>query len=271
MGIIAISRGSFSGGKAVAEQLGQRLGYPVLGREQVLHQAAEEYGVSEQELAHTLNQKPAFWQQALGKRVAYVKCVTAALLDDAQQGNLIYHGNVGHLLFSGVSLVLRVRVIADMERRIKAAMEYTNTSREQAISHIHHVDKERSRWAQMLYAVNWDDPSQYDLIVNLEEISVATACDTIARLAESADFAPTAASRASLENLTLSCRVWAAMAKDPKTRRVHLEVTADNGNVVITGSVGSQAIIDAITRAAKQVDGVKNLDCQVGMGSGWLW
>jgi len=43
-----------------------------------------------------------------------VKCVTAVLLDHARQGNLIYHGHVGHLLLSGISHVLRVRVIADM-------------------------------------------------------------------------------------------------------------------------------------------------------------
>jgi len=42
MAIITISRGSYSGGKTVAEHLGELLGYPVLSREQVLLQAAED-------------------------------------------------------------------------------------------------------------------------------------------------------------------------------------------------------------------------------------
>jgi hypothetical protein len=29
----------------------------------------------------------------------------------------------------------------------------------------------------VLYGVNWDDPSQYDLVLNLERVGVASACD----------------------------------------------------------------------------------------------
>jgi cytidylate kinase len=271
MGIITISRGSFSGGKAVAEQLGERLGYPVLSREQVLLQAAKDYGISEQELIDSLNEPPPFWQQVLGKRLLYVKCVTAVLLDHARQGSLIYHGNVGHLLLAGLPHVLRVRVTADMERRIGAAMEQAKLNREQAIAHIHRVDKQRSNWAQVLYGVNWDDPNQYDLAVSLERVSVATACETIARMSESEDFQPTAASRKSLEDLSLSCRVWAVMAMNPLTRSASLEVMADGGNVVITGNVGSSKAIEAVKQAAEQLEGVKTLRCEVGMGTDWHW
>jgi cytidylate kinase len=271
MGIIAISRGSFSGGKIVAEQLAAQLGRALLSREQVLLQAAKEYGISETELADSLNQPPPFWQQVLGKRLAYVKCVTAVLLDHARQGHLIYHGNVGHLLLSGIRHVLRVRVIADMERRICAAMEQTKLHREEAIAYIQRVDKERSKWAQTLYGVNWDDPAQYDLIVNLERISVASACEMIARLSESEDFKPTAASRQSFEDLSLSSRVWAAMAKNPLTRSAGLEVEAHDGEVVISGSVGSSKVVEAITETAQRVEGVKSLRCEAGMGSDWHW
>jgi cytidylate kinase len=271
MGIITISRGSYSGGKAVAEQLAKRLGHPTLSREEVLLQAARDYGISERELADSLNQPPPFWQQVVTKRLAYVKCVTAVLLDRARQGNLIYHGNVGHLLLSGVPHVLRVRVIADLERRIRAAMKQAKLTREKAIAHIQRVDKERSKWAQVLYGVNWDDPAQYDLVVNLERISVATACDTIARISESEDFKPTAAGRKRLEDLSLSCRVWAVMAKNPLTRSASMEVTADAGEVVVTGNVGSGKAVEAVTQAAQAVAGVKKLRCEVGIGTDWHW
>jgi len=271
MSIITISRGSFSGGKAVAEQLGERLFRPVLSREQVLLQAANDYGISEQELISSLNQPPPFWQQVLGKRLVYVKCVTAVLLEHARQGSLIYHGNVGHLLLAGIPQVLRVRVIADLERRIRAAMDQAKLDREQAIAHIQRVDKERSKWAQVLYGVDWDDPGQYDLIVNLERVSIASAGETIARMSESADFKPTDASRKRLEDLSLSCRVWAVMAKNPLTRSASLEVTADGGGVVITGNVGSNKAIEAVNEAARQVEGVKTLRCEVGIGTDWHW
>ncbi len=271
MAIITISRGSFSGGKAVAEQLAERLGYPLLSREEVLLQAAEAYGISERELAESLNQPPPFWQQVLGKRLAYVKCVTAVLLEHVGQGSLVYHGNVGHLLLTGISHVLRVRVIAGLERRIAAAMAQAGLGREAAIAHIQRVDEARGRWAKVLYGVNWDDPAQYDVILNLDRLSVASACETVAQMAGLKEFQPTEQSRESLENLSLSCRVWAAMAKDPATRGAGLEVTAQGGEVLITGSVGSSKAVELITRTAQQVEGVKHLRCEVGMGTDWHW
>jgi cytidylate kinase len=271
MSIISISRGSFSGGKAVAEQLGERLGRPVLSREQVLAQTAVDYGVSEEELLQTLNKPPPFWQQVLGKRLVYVKCVTAVLLEHARQGSLIYHGHVGHLLLAGLPQAVRVRVIADLERRIRSVMDQAKLERAEAIAHIQRVDKERSRWAQVLYGVNWDDPGQYDLILNLERVSVTSACDTIIRMSESKDFQPTAESRKRLEDLRLSARIWAVMARDPVTRSASLDVTADDGNVVITGSVGSTKAVDAVNQAARSADGVKSLRSEVGVGTDWHW
>jgi cytidylate kinase len=271
MGIVTISRGSHSGGKTVAEQLGRRLDYPVLSREQLLLQTAGEYGISEKVLADSLNQPLPAWQQVLGKRLVYVKCVTAVLFAHVRQGNLIYHGNVGHLLLAGISHVMRVRVIAGMEHRIKAAMEQNNFDRKQAAAHIQHADKERGRWTKALYGVNWDDPGQYDIILNLERISVAGACETLARMLDLENFRPTDLSRKALDDAILGCRVWAAMAKNPSTRSASLEVAADDGEVLITGNVGSNKTIEAVAETARQVEGVKNLRCEVGMGTDWYW
>ena len=46
MSIITISRGTLSGGRAVAECLAEMLGYPCIGRE-ILQEAAKRLGVSE--------------------------------------------------------------------------------------------------------------------------------------------------------------------------------------------------------------------------------
>ncbi len=271
MAIITISRGSYSGGKAVAEQLGERLGCPVFSREQLLLQAARDYGISERELTDSLNQPPPFWQQVLGKRMAYVKCVTAVLLEHALEGGLIYHGNVGHLLLTGVARVLRIRVIADMEQRIRAAMDQAKLSRAEAVMHIQRVDGDRRKWAQVLYGVNWDDPGQYDAILNLERISVAGACETIARMAGLEDFKSTPASRKNLADLSLSCRVWATLAKSPLIRNAGFEVTANEGEVVLAGNVGFSKDMESVAAVVKQVKGVKTLRSELGIGADWHW
>ena len=271
MAIITISRGSFAGGKGVAERVAARLGWPLLSREEVVRQAAGDYGISVDELAGALNQSPPFWQQMLGKRVAYVKCVTAVLLDHAREGKLVYHGYAGHLLLSGLPHVLRVRVIAEMDYRVRRAMEEAKLTREHAIAQIHRVDKERSRWARLLYGVELDDPNQYDAVLNVGRMTVEGACEVIVGMSKLKEFEPTAEGQKKLEDLSLSSRVWAAMARNVETRSAGLQVTADGGEVLITGNVGSNKAAEAIGRLASQVEGVKRLRCEAGMGTDWYW
>lgn len=271
MSIITISRGSFSGGKAVAEELGKRLEQPVLSREQVLTEAARDYGISERELADSLNQPPPFWQQVLGKRLVYVRCVTAVLLEHARQGNLIYHGHMGHLLLAGVPHVLRVRVIADMEQRIAGAMRQIGLNREAALAHIQRVDRERARWANVLYGVDWNDPSQYDITLNLERISLVEAAEVLAGMTALAHFKPTPAGLQRQQDIHLASRVWASMARDPQTRNISLEVAAHRGEVVLRGNVGAQKTIEKIIIAARQVDGVTAVRSELGRGADWYW
>jgi cytidylate kinase len=270
MAIITISRGTFSGGKAVAERLGERLAYPCISREVILD-AAKEYGISEEKLTAAIKEAPPFWQQTPGKRIAYLNFVKAALLERAREGKLVYHGHAGHLLLSGISHVLRVRIIADVEFRIKAATERTDMSREQAIGAIEKVDNERIKWTRFLYGVEWQDPSLYDVVINLERMSIEGAAETVIRMTELDDFKPTATSQKAFENQRLGSRVWAALTKDSRTKAANVRVEADNGIVTITGNAHSESILEAIPAVAKRVEGVKQLKNDVGIGTDWYW
>ena len=271
MAIITISRGSFAGGRAVAERLAERLGYPLLSREEVLQETVRDYDISEKELNKTMGGAPSFWQQVPGKRLAYVKCVTVVMLAHAKDGNLVYHGIAGHLLLSEIPQVLRVRVIAEMQYRIKARMEESNLKEEEAIAYIQRVDKERRRWARLLYGVEWENPSLYDLILNLGRISEESACETIVGMAEQKEFLVTPENQKTLEDFRLSCRVWAALAKNPQTRSAGIQVHADDGEVVIGGTVNSVKALDLIPQIAEAVEGVKTLRSEFGVGTNWYW
>jgi osmotically-inducible protein OsmY len=271
MAIITISRGSFAGGSAVAHELAQQLGSPCLGREDALAFAARDYGIVEEELRKSLNESPRFWEEVPGKRLAYVRCLTAVLLDQVQDENLIYHGNVGHLLLSGLDHVLRVRVTADLEYRINAAMTQAGLSRDKAVAYIQRVDESRSRWARLLYGVDWTDPTQYHLTLNLGQISVASACAVIVRMSEMDEFQASDQSRQQFRDLHLGSRVWAALAKNPHTRSAGIQVVARDGEVLITGNVNSSQAVELIPHIAREVPGVRNVRCEAGMGTDWYW
>jgi hypothetical protein len=139
MAIVTISRGSYTGGIAVAEQLARELQHPCVSREVVL-EAAEDSGVKEHVLLSTLEEPPHFWEKTPGHIPAHLNLVRAALLRRAQAGDLVYHGYAGHLLLSGIPHVLRARIIAGPEKRIEALMEDYHMSRKEATAHLRKLD-----------------------------------------------------------------------------------------------------------------------------------
>jgi cytidylate kinase len=209
------------------------------------------------------------WEQVAGERISYLNYVRAALCERAQHGHLVYHGHAGHLLLAGVSHVIRVRVVADLEYRIKSAAERRTLSRKEAIAYIKKVDQERVKWTRFLYGVDWHDPGLYDVVVNVERLGVDGACELVVRMTELDPFKPTPASQKALDDLALSSRVWAALASDPRTAASDLRVEADDGLVTVNGTTGSQEVVEAIPVVAGQISGVREVNCHLGIGTAY--
>jgi cytidylate kinase len=271
MAIIMISRGTLSGGKALAEHVADRLGYPCLSREETVREAVEKYGISERELTEAMNEPPPFWQQVHGKRISYIRVFTAVLMEHIKGENLVYHGHVAHLMLGPVSHALRVRVIADMEFRIKGAMTRKNLNREGAIAFIQKIDNQRDKWTRFLYGVEWKDASLYDVLFNLEHMSIDVAGETIVHMAGMDAFKPTPQSQKALADLILGSRVWSALAVNGQVTATNITVSADAGKVTISGGASSTKAISTITALAQMVEGVKEVKTDMGVGPDWYW
>lgn len=266
MGIITVSRGTCSGGKELAECIASQLGYECISRE-VIVEASERYGVSAEALASSLEKAPTFLQRLSRDRDRYLAIIRAVLCEYALSGNLVYHGHAGHFLLAGPTHVLRIRVIADMPYRINAAMQRLGLTHEKAIEYVNRVDRERARWAEFLYGVEWQNPKHYDAVFNLEHISIPSACKLVCHMIELDDFRCTKESQQTLANLSLSSRVRAALLSDDRTASGKLEVIADKGEITVRGSVKLQEAAAAIPEVAQAVEGVGKVTCEVGLSS----
>jgi cytidylate kinase len=258
MAIITISRGTFSGGKDLAECIAGKLDYKCLSRE-VLVEAASNYGTSLERLVKAINQKPGIQERMTLDRVYFLAYIQAALAKAASDERLVYHGHAGQLLLKDIPHVIRVRVIADNETRIRAAMTREKLTRQQAFDTIKKVDKERIKWTKFLFHVNLLDPSLYDIIVNLEVISVSQACKMLTALAESEEFQPTAQSQKALADLVLATDVRARLCMEEKVRVDEIEIDADDGVITILGSVHSLKEAEAAVEIARHSPGVKDV------------
>ena len=258
MPVITVSRGSHSGGKALAERLAERLGYRVIDRETVISHAAS-CGASEEKLRHAVVDPPGFRDHFKEEKRRYMTLFQACLVEEARKDGLIYVGNAGHLLLRGIQHVVRVRIIAPMSYRLAAVEEGLHLAHEEARAYIERVDHARAKWTRFLYGVDWAEPALYDLVINLERATVEDACATVAAMADRPTFRTTAESAEAMEDLALSTRVRAELIVHPETSALLLDVEARRGTVKLLGKVRDSQQRAAVEGIARGVPGVAAL------------
>jgi cytidylate kinase len=259
MSVITISRGSFSGGKTLAQCLSKSLNYRCVDRDVIVERAAAR-GVSQEELQDAMQKPPTFLERLQHKKYLYLVLIQAALADEVRTGKAVYHGNAGHLLLRGGPHILRVRIIAPLELRLKMAQDRLKYSRAEALEYITRMDQDRRKWTHYLYGVDWGDPSLYDIVLNLEYVSIQEACKTVSTLARQKCFEFSPCCQAAMDDLVLASRVRAELALDPATSHLEFEVDAKSGTVRLHGAVGNTRDVDEIRRIAGRVEGVTALD-----------
>lgn len=266
MAIITISRGTMSGGEALAKCLAERLGIPAVSQE-ILQEASSRFGISQTLLLQQLEKTKGLIQGPSPQRGLYLAAIQLALAERAPKGPFVYHGHAGHLLLKGVPHVLKVRVIAPLNRRARKMVEAQKTPLEDAKKTIEKMDEGRIKWTRFLYDVDWRDPSLYDLVVNLDAITLESACELIVCALNQPEFQESPESRAMIEDFLLASRVKAALASHERTKGLELEVRAQKGIIEITGSFetggifhsGKQRIKNDLIEVAQPVAGVKEV------------
>ncbi len=255
MSVITISRGTFSGGKLLAECLARRLGYRCIDRDVIVERAAA-HGVSQDELRAALEKPPTFLERFKHRKYLYLVLIQAALAEEVRTGKAIYHGLAGHLLLHGGTPVLRTRIIAPMDFRIQMAQQRLKLSREDAISYIEKQDHDRQRWTQYLYGVDWGDPALYDIVFNLEYINIEQACRAITTIIRDRCFSFTPECQAMMNDLALASRVRAALALAPATSHLEFDVESRDGAVTIKGRLPEVNQLPEIEKIVLEVPGV---------------
>jgi len=257
MAIITISRGTFSGGQELAKCVAERLGYRTISRE-VLVEAAREYGVPVETLSRALSDRPGVLERLTSERRRYLACIRAALVREARDDGLVYHGHAGHLLLRDVPHVLTVRVIASMDFRVRALSEHHNLSRERAIQYIQKMDEERARWTRFLYHVDWRDPRLYDVVVNLDNAGRDGACHIVCYVANGERFKATPQWQKTMDDLVLSSHLTAIVANN-RSISGKVEIAADQGVVTLMGTVESLVDADRVRVVVRNVPGVEEV------------
>ncbi len=252
MAIITISRGCCCRGKDVAELVAKRLKYACISRE-ILLDASEIFHVSELKLRKAINDVPSLIERFTYSRERCLAYIEAALLQFLSEDNIVYHGLAGHFLVRNIPNVLKVRIVADMNERIRLEMERENVSEEEAETIIRKKDEQRIKWSTYLYGVDTSDTSLYDLVINMKSLDVEDAADIICAAVKRKAFETDNQSLAKIRDIAL---VKAAIMEIIPDSRV----TADDGQITIKckiGDVDTETFSSEIRKKALSVKGVK--------------
>ena len=261
MSIITISRGSHSYGKETAEKLAEKLGYECLSRE-ILLEASEQFGVPEIKLTNAIHNSFGFLERFTYGKQKFIAYIRSALLTHLQKGNIVYHGLAGHFFLQDVSHVFKIRIIADLESRIKIVKARDGISDEQALQMLKKDDDARQKWSQELYGIDTQNPKLYDMVLHIGKMTVEDAVEIISNAVRLPFLQPNPASEQKLSDLVLEARIEAALINEFPIIRV----SADKGDVLVyvKGSIDeSQAVSARIEAVVREMEGVKTVSITV--------
>lgn len=268
MAIITISRGTFSGGQDLAKSVAEELGYRCISRE-VITEAANHYGANEEKLYRALMDKPGFLERSSIERNRYIALIQAELCREVKDDNVVYHGHAGHLLLRGVPHLIRVRVIANMDVRIGAAMRRHDFNTRQAFDYIHKVDDERAKWTKFLYHIDWKDPLLYDFVINLDQFNISDACQVVCAFTKLSAFKTTKESQRVMDNLTASTHIKASIYSDSSIATAQVEVEADNGIIALSGTVGTPEELNRINEIVRNIPNIREIKSTISLQTDW--
>ena len=261
MAIITISRGSYSKGKEIAEKVAQELGYECIARK-VLLEAKEEFDVPEIKLVRAIHDAPSILDSLSYGKEKYISFIRTEILNHFKRDNIVYHGLAGHFFVKGISHVLKVRIIADLEDRVRLEMEREGISHDEALSILQKDDEERRKWSEYLYGIDTWDSRNYDLVIHVHKLAVKDAVDMICHTASLESFQTTPESQRAIEDLALAAQTKAVLM-DVKA---DLRVSARDGKIWIRTEapiLQSEALAEKIEEIAQTVPGVRESKIEV--------
>ena len=205
MSIVTITRGSYSRGKEVAEKLAEKMGYACISRD-ILLEASEQFNIPEIKLVRALNDCPKVLERFWGGTERYVKYYRSALLEHVRRDKIVYHGLAGHFFLRDIPHVLKIRINADMNTRVKEEMHRENISAEEALYVLKKDDEERRKWGIQVYGMDPWDSRLYDMVINISTLTLEDAVDIIYGVLQKPTYQTTAASQKMIDDLALSAK-----------------------------------------------------------------
>lgn len=262
MPIILLSEAPHGRGLELAERVASRTGWGIYSRQQLADDAHDQ-GIKLSRLETSIIKTPIIADKLAREKELYLSFVIDTLLKKAVNGNLIYFGRAGHLLMAGVSHMIRVGISVPMETRIENAIKELHLSREKAVDYLQSLDQDIEKWTHYVHRQSLNDPSRYDLFLNLRNVSLENAADLICSTAALPEFQPTAASLKRQDELHLTARARLHLSRNRETSDLSLGIRASGGVVTVTYMPRQEQAARSISRVLEGLEDCRENVCTI--------
>lgn len=265
MPVVALTQGMGSLAQDVAEQLAAELNLATLQHE-VAQRVAEKMHVPKSLINRLRTGKAGALERWRADTDSIAVYTAEQVLEAAARGNVVLRGWGATQLLRAVPHVPCIRIMRPFDKRVQWLMAELDTDdRSLAEEEIRRSDEANAARMHEQFGVNWGDPVLFDLVLNVDRLSVDTCVQQIKALLARPEFAETDASRALLQGLALAARVRAALRADERTREVNIGVECAGGAATLTGIVVSDDERARVGEVAAGVPGVASVDNRLGV------
>ncbi|HOD36029.1 MAG TPA: cytidylate kinase-like family protein [Syntrophales bacterium] len=248
MAILSITYEFGSGAEEIGRAIEKKLGYEYLALGRIRKEASqagkrwerfgEEYGEA----------KPNIWERYDWSFMGYMALGQSVILNHAMKDNVVIMARGSGYLLGGIPHVLRVRIVAPLEKRIERVMTRENISWENASLLVKQADYEIASTLRQLYGKKWDDPESYEVRYDTSAQSNDQVIDAIMKLLAAKDNLKTQAAQGELEMRALAAKIKAVILTNPDFLIPTLEVEAAQNGIILRGiarSIREHKAIDA--------------------------
>lgn len=202
--IVTVSRQMGAGGSEVASRVADALGFRVVDNE-LIDRVAERAGLPPAEVANREERAPGFIERlvrALSRSApelqseppdrlpepeekSLVQVTEKVVAEVAAEGRVVLVGRAAPAVLSGSHDALHVKIVAPIPFRMQRVRAADGVDEHEAERRLRESDANRARYHKHHYARDWNDPTNYHMVLNTGPLGIQGATDLVVTRARS--------------------------------------------------------------------------------------
>jgi cytidylate kinase len=266
MAILTIARKYGSGGREIGQAIAEQLSYEYVDRKKILDDMRAAGKQWEERAKYFDENYPNIWERYDWSFRGFVALNQSYFLNYALKDKVIIMGRGGNFLLKGIPFVLRVRVIAPIEKRIEKVMEREGVNSENARWSIEKADHEMAGAIYLIYGGDWDNPAEYEMVFNTGIQTPDEIITTIKNALLEKEKFNTEKARKILQLRALAAKIKAELTTNPQYCISVLDVDPKEEGMIekgliIRGIIHNQNDIKKVEETAKKLAGDIPVEC----------